>query len=174
MVDVKTQVERPVECAWKVTVQAVAGGNVGPFSEHLTITTTVPETAPVNVALTGTQGGAYEFFPTSGTRYSPAAMLIHGGTVEAAKGQKYKLLIIPRGLEGPLEAESIETTPAWIKASLVPASDDPEKPRYFLEVEIPPNSPKVARVGETPAMIYLKTNHPTAPGLRFGFTFLTE
>lgn len=97
--------------------------------------------------------------------------IISLGVFSAEKGKKVTMQLLAKGVpEEGLRIEDKEVRPASLKVDLVADESfkSPASKKYRLEIEFPPSKVRPIEFGEeTPGLIKLRTNHPTAPDMQF-------
>lgn len=164
----------PIKCGYKITVTAPPEGAIGQFNEKLTIHTDLERVPTLEVTVTGSRPGPFQFLGLPGTNYIPSGMALDAGDVDSSKGGKAEVLMIPRGMEGDLTIEVLKAEPTWLKPVLIKEGMAGNLTRYRLRIEIPPGVGNIARTLSNPATVKLKTNHPTAGELTIRVAFVAN
>lgn len=160
--------------AYRIRVTADDQIPISQFKIPVMVHTTIENAYPVPITVTGVRRGPYEFFKLPGTRYVAGALMLSAGTISSSKEHTAGLLVICRNFDGELKIKEVTTDPAWLKVSLEPARSRGSVRTYRLLVKFPKGLPSMQRSLRNPAMITIKTNHPTAETINLKAAFVVE
>jgi hypothetical protein len=164
----------PPKCGYKITVTADPAIPVGVNEIPVTLVTDLPKTKEFTYRILARRPVPLQFFPMPGTKFMPDKTIVSGGAFDADKGKKMELLMLPAGLDKPLEISIASTEPKWLEATVSEEKSNQGIPRHRLTISIPPGAPPVIRNAESPAKIMLKTNHPDVNELKVRVTFVSR
>ena len=173
--------EHAAKSGYKVNFKVLPEVAVGSFRLPLTFKTDVKsrkkdgslgDEISVTVDVAGKRTGPISIF---GPNFKEEFMAVTLGNFDALKGKKATLnMFVQAEPPGGLKFEEIKLDPKELKVTLEP---DPKSvgraKRYFLTIEYPPNAPRINRMQDEkhPGVIEVKTNHPSAPQMRFEVLF---
>lgn len=161
--------QHEVKSGYKLTATLTPSMPVGPFSEDVTLETTLPDTPTAVFRINGSRPGPLELF---GPNFRPEANALILGEFPASEGKSATISLFARDLDGDLELLGYDQEFNSCKVELVKDEKLAGKAkRYFLKVNIPPGAPQ-DRMRKKSEKINLKLNHPDAPALRLIVEFL--
>lgn len=167
----------PPIVGYTVRVQLVKEVPIGPFTHRLKFQIKFNDEVPVFEQLmevTGNRSGPFDFFPLPGARWYKKGLMMQAGTVDATKGKKTGLILLVRGAGESFQVTDLSSDLKWLKLSHEAPERAGNATRVKLNVEFPPDSPRMSRPQQNPARITVKTSHPDAAVIDVRLTFATN
>lgn len=163
------------QCGYRLEVTLQPDIPVGSFNGLLTVKTDVNGGKEYSVEVSALRVGPIKVLPAKGIKWFPDRQLVFLDRFGAETGKSADLFLFVRGMDAPFEWEIVETDPAWLEVEIVRGEGkvDLANQRFVLKLNVPPGSPPVARTGNNPGLIRLKTNHPEVPELEFKLHFIS-
>ena len=157
----------------KIAATYKAGGELGPIRGWLNMETNLPNAEKLSAEIIGSVKGDVSIY---GPGWNAENGLLRIGTVMAEEGKSIRLNLSVQGEHASTtNFEVAKVDPALMKVTLGEPRKISEKRVHFpVEIEIPPNSESVVRVGGTTseeAEIVFKSNHPQAQEVRMRVQF---
>lgn len=153
----------------KLTAKPVGGRQ--DITGKLTLQTNLKDRPTFDIPFSGMYTGPLQFVPMPGTRYFSDQGLITLKQFDAVKGQTAELLMLVRGMDAEMEVSDITTEPPWLKVAVTPAASSTKSLRFRIKIEVPAGLPSLTRGRSNPAVIRMKTNHPSVEELKLDFAF---
>ncbi|MCA9169500.1 MAG: DUF1573 domain-containing protein [Planctomycetales bacterium] len=93
------------------------------------------------------------------------------GVIDSKQGHRHRLTLKVYDPDNELTLRNFDVSPDFIKVSLTPYTESPGKGLYFLDIEIPPDSPGCNFQGKNAQPLYLTFNHPRIKDLNLWLHF---
>jgi hypothetical protein len=145
----------------------------GLMEESLTLTLDRAD-APIEVMLRAHMAGPIRILPTPGVTFDSMVNGLKLGQFPTNKGRQVELtlLVDTSDMTESFTATSVDTSPGFIKAELVPAGQlAGGRSRYKLVVSVPPGIPRTERTRSSPGLVEMQTNHPSGQAIRIKLSF---
>ncbi len=118
--------------------------------------------------------GSVKFVGTGGLFFNKERQLINLSEFRSKEGRKGLVQLYLSGDIREINALDISTTPSFLKCTLEkdPGFQSPNKSRYSLKLEIPPDSPPGGYLGEKSGRVVIKTDHNEYPEIKLRVRFV--
>ena len=166
--------------AREVTVRLTPGVPIGSLNKHFVkLMLDVDEEKyadyrEVVIDITGTKKGPWSFVPVraQGQKWHPEAQALDLGTFPAEEGRVGRVQVFVTGVEEPLELVSVGGLPEYVtlefdRDETFGIKDGGRQKGTFVFTVKPGAPPVTHKRGGSNLRIDVKTNHPTAPNLKF-------
>ena len=130
--------------------------------------------APIEIMLRANMAGPIRILPTPGVTFDRMVNGLKLGQFPTNKGRQVELtlLVDTSEMTEPFAATSVDTSPGFVKAELVPAGQlAGGRSRYKLAVSVPPGIPRTERTRSAPGLVEMQTNHPSGQAIRIKLSF---
>lgn len=161
--------------AFKIQVTVDSSMPPGRLEEKLTIVADC-EKAPVTVTVMAYKTGPIRILAMPGVLWGEKSGVLRLGQFSAKTGGEAELMLLTTESEGDehLQFTEVDAFPTYLSASLERVGAvGTDKARYKMKIQVPPGLPQTSRGADDPAIIDIKTNHPSGQSLRIQVIYKT-